>query len=62
MVEGDFIIIIDTSEQDPFFSGRNAPKGILTIRDNLKPHGGDYSLRGFEHEIIIERKNYFIHF
>ena len=50
------IIVIDTSEQKPFFAGRNAPKGVLTVRDNLKPQGGDYSLQGFENEIIIERK------
>lgn len=50
-------IIIDTNEQKPFFSGRNAPKGIPIIRDNLKPHGGDYSIAGFEHQIIIERKS-----
>jgi ERCC4-type nuclease len=52
-----FTIVIDTNEQKPFFSGRNAPKGIPIVRDNLKPHGGDYSVLGYEHRIIIERKS-----
>lgn len=50
------IIVIDTREGTPFFSGKEAPKGILTVRDYLGEHGGDYSLRGYEHQIIIERK------
>ena len=55
-MNNEFTIVIDTNEQKPFFSGRNAPKGIPIIRDNLKPHGGDYSVLGYEHQIIIERK------
>lgn len=53
----DFIIVVDTSEQTPFFAGRNAPKGILVVRDNLKEYGSDYSVKGFEGEIGIERKS-----
>jgi ERCC4-type nuclease len=55
-MNNEFTIVIDTNEQKPFFSGRNAPKGIPIIRDNLKPHGGDYSVLGYESRIIIERK------
>lgn len=50
------IIVIDTNEQKPFFAGNNAPKGIPIVRDNLKLYGGDYSIQGFESQIIIERK------
>lgn len=50
-------IIVDTREQKPFFQGRSAPKGIPVIRDSLSGHGGDYSIVGFEHQIIIERKS-----
>lgn len=56
-MNNEFTIVIDTNEQKPFFSGRNAPKGIPIIRDNLKPHGGDYSILGYEDKFIVERKN-----
>jgi hypothetical protein len=56
-MNNEMIIVIDTSEQKPYFSGRTAPKGILVVRDNLKDQGGDYSLRGYEDQIIIERKS-----
>ena len=46
----DFIIIIDTREQDEYKF-----KSILTVRDKLNT--GDYSLRGFENDITIERKS-----
>lgn len=55
-MNNEFTIVIDTNEQKPFFSGRNAPKGIPIIRDNLKSQGGDYSVLGYESRIIIERK------
>jgi ERCC4-type nuclease len=44
------IIVIDTREQNPYkFKGR------LTVRKTLK--AGDYSVSGFEQEIVIERKS-----
>ena len=52
-----FIIVVDTSEQTPWFAGRNAPKGIMIMRDNLKDYGSDYSIKGFEKLIGVERKN-----
>ena len=47
-----FILIIDTREQDPLF--RKPPKGLLIVRDTLQ--SGDYSCKGFEDVIAIERK------
>lgn len=49
----DMVIIIDTREQTPLFS--KLPKGQIFVRDTLKV--GDYSLRGFEENISLERKN-----
>jgi hypothetical protein len=40
-MNNEFTIVIDTNEQKPFFSGRNAPKGIPIIRDNLKPKSAE---------------------
>src|SRR3989304_5225553 len=48
-----FCLVVDTREQDNLF--RHPPKGLLTIRDTLR--AGDYSCRGFENAISIERKN-----
>jgi ERCC4-type nuclease len=48
----DFVVIVDTREQIPFF--KKSPKGLTIVRDTLK--NGDYSLRGFEGKIAIERK------
>jgi len=48
-----FILIIDSREQLPLFTG-SLPKGLLVIRDTLPI--GDYSVRGFESQITIERK------
>jgi ERCC4-type nuclease len=50
----DFIIEVDTREQLPFFLS-NPPKGLTITRITLSE--GDYSIRGFEKDIIIERKN-----
>ena len=47
------VIIIDTREQRMFFE--KPPKGIVFMRDNLK--AGDYSIKGFEDKICIERKS-----
>ena len=48
-----FVIIRDTREQTGLFN--KPPKGLLIVRDTLKY--GDYSIKGFEDEIAIERKN-----
>ena len=49
----DFIIVIDSREQNPLF--KRPEKGLLVVRDKLEV--GDYSVRGFEHEIVCERKS-----
>ena len=49
----DFIVVCDTREQLPFFKSKT-PKGLTIVRDTLK--NGDYSVRGFEDAICIERK------
>jgi len=48
-----FILVIDTREQEPLFLPK-LPKGLTVIRERLKC--GDYSVRGFEDKITIERK------
>jgi ERCC4-type nuclease len=48
-----FILLQDTREQRPLFSPR-IPKG-LTIQ-SCTLHNGDYSVKGFEHQICFERK------
>ena len=45
----NFTIVIDTREQRPYIF-----KGHPIVQDNLKV--GDYSIRGFENQIAIERK------
>ena len=52
-VEDEPIIVIDTREQNPFF--KRPPKGIITVRSKLDY--GDYSIKGFENLISIERKS-----
>ena len=49
----DFILVIDTREQDALF--KRPIKGLVTVRDTIP--AGDYSVRGFESEIVIERKS-----
>ena len=49
----DFCIIVDTREQDQLF--KRPVKGLKVVRDKLEI--GDYSVRGFEESITIERKN-----
>jgi len=49
----DFILVIDTREQDMLF--KHPRKGLVIVRDTLQY--GDYSIRGFESQIAIERKN-----
>lgn len=48
MIMNDFTVIIDTREQKPF-SFPNSEKGTLKT--------GDYSLKGYEDQIVIERKS-----
>jgi ERCC4-type nuclease len=48
-----FVIIRDTREQTGLFV--KPPKGLLIVRDTLKY--GDYSIKGFEGSIAVERKN-----
>ena len=52
-IPADFCLVIDTREQSPLFT--KPPKGLLLCRDTL--HVGDYSVRGFESSISIERKS-----
>jgi len=52
VIPDGFILITDTREQDPLF--RKPPKGLLIVRDTLR--AGDYSCKGFENAISIERK------
>lgn len=54
IVEG-FILVVDTREQVPLFEDvRTLPKGLVIVRDTLPI--GDYSIRGYEEEVCIERK------
>ena len=48
-----FVLVIDTREQDGLF--QKLPKGLLVTRNTLQY--GDYSIRGFELSVAIERKN-----
>ena len=48
-----FCIVIDTREQDGLF--QRPPKGLVVVRDTLKY--ADYSVRGWEDKIAIERKS-----
>lgn len=49
----ELIIVIDTREQTPFF--KHLPKGVIVVKDKLD--AGDYSIKGFENQIAVERKN-----
>jgi len=46
------ILVVDTREQDALF--KKPPKGLLMVRDTLEV--GDYSLKGFEGKVTLERK------
>lgn len=48
-----FVLIIDTREQAPLFINK-PPRGLMLSRDYLPI--GDYSIKGFEGQISIERK------
>ena len=48
-----FTLVIDTREQDAFF--KRPLKGLTIVRDTLQT--GDYSVRGFENCIAVERKS-----
>ena len=49
----DFVVVIDTREQDQLF--KRPTKGLVIVRNKLE--AGDYSVRGFESSISIERKH-----
>jgi len=46
--------VIDSREQLPLFIN-HPPKGLVMVRDTLPV--GDYSIRGWENQITIERKS-----
>jgi len=50
----EFVLIVDSNEQDPLFLPRPMP-GLKLIRKHLPV--GDYSILGFESEISLERKS-----
>jgi ERCC4-type nuclease len=56
-----FILVADTREQTTGLFVPKSPKGLVLVRDTLAT--GDYSIRGFEGTIVIERKEVsdFIH-
>ena len=47
-----FMLVVDTREQTGLF--QKPPKGLVMVRDTLKH--GDYSIKGFEDKVCIERK------
>jgi DNA excision repair protein ERCC-4 len=49
-----FILVIDTRENTPLFISGSLLKGLNVVRDTLS--AGDYSIRGFESKIAVERK------
>ncbi len=49
-----FCLVIDTRESGKYLF-QKPPKGLITVRDKLD--AGDYSIRGFEDRITIERKH-----
>ncbi|MHC4504139.1 MAG: ERCC4 domain-containing protein [Planctomycetota bacterium] len=56
----EFVVVADTREQNPFaFEGLTGPRGcalkVAVCRAGLKT--GDYSIRGLEDEIAVERKS-----
>lgn len=50
-----FVVVVDTREQTPLFLRAQPPKGLVVVRDKLD--AGDYSIRGFESQIAVERKS-----
>ena len=58
VLPGGFILIQDTREQRPLFTGEDYPglvKGELTVIQTALPDG-DYSIKGFESKFSVERK------
>jgi ERCC4-type nuclease len=47
----EFVLVVDTREQNPLCT---AVKGLTVCRDTLRD--GDYSVKGFENRVTIERK------
>lgn len=48
------VMVIDTREQTPLYMP-HPPKGLVIVRDTL--NSGDYSIRGFECQVAVERKS-----
>jgi len=46
------VVIVDTREQTPW---QFSPDVVVMLREKLP--AGDYSLRGFEHQVAVERKS-----
>lgn len=56
MLPPGFVLVIDSREQEPYFLVAGKPiLGIPMIRTKLD--AGDYSVKGFESSIAIERKS-----
>lgn len=51
-IPSDFVLVVDTREQQPLFNP--PPEGLTIVKQALKH--GDYSIRGFENKVTIERK------
>jgi len=47
------VLVVDTREQDALF--KRPLKGLVVVRDTLPT--GDYSVRGFESAVAVERKS-----
>jgi hypothetical protein len=52
VIPDGFVLVIDTNETLPFFS--RPPAGLMVVRESLA--NGDYSIRGYERQVSIERK------
>lgn len=48
-----FCLVVDTREQDQLF--KRPVKGLMVVRDTIE--AGDYSVKGWEKEIVVERKS-----
>jgi ERCC4-type nuclease len=53
IVPEDMVVVVDTREQEPLWCPKT-PKGLTIVRDTVKV--GDYTIRGMENMIGIERK------
>jgi ERCC4-type nuclease len=53
MIHSDIIIIVDTREQNPYRFDKIFPQPKIMV-ETLR--SGDYSLRGYENNVAVERK------